>query len=414
MVERGGTTLLQMLARSDPWAGAHCGRNCFPCSTALKDSDMGKCNREGVCYTLTCNTCQANNKLALYTGESGRSGQERGLDHDTALVQRDEEHPGVKHMVEAHLGDMQEPRFTMRITGNFRSALTRQVTEATAISQAAPDYNLNGRGEWNVSHLPRMVLDTEVASDDLKKEPKRPKRDRCRGDLTWDEWRALYSAGGHNNNPGPDTATSKRMRLDPPHPTPGPTRQELPPAPQPPPLGQAEGTKEPGPTSGPPEHKVPLSAPGGPPKGPQTPRPPAPQALTRPKGDRKRGRGTNGGINEDTKQRNIRDMMEAMRAKKKKAKDMEGEEVVELGQSPTEAPVASRRPPLDPPPGAPPCPTGKAGPLTTPRVEISRQKPPTPAPGRADNAPPGAHPRLSRIRRPSDPPPPPQAAQYKA
>ena len=76
VVERGGTKILQLLSQANPWAAQHCGRKgCLPCSSAAKDSHLGKCNKESIIYALKYVTCQEEKELKVtYVGDSGRCG----------------------------------------------------------------------------------------------------------------------------------------------------------------------------------------------------------------------------------------------------------------------------------------------------------------------------------------------------
>ena len=50
IVERGGTTLEQLLVKSNPWAGGQCGRvKCMQCLT-LKDGGDSKCSKHNILY----------------------------------------------------------------------------------------------------------------------------------------------------------------------------------------------------------------------------------------------------------------------------------------------------------------------------------------------------------------------------
>ena len=82
--EELGQTVGQMLIRRDP-DPQECGRRCFPCMTK-----PGVCQRQGVVYKISCNTCRDMGKTSVYVGESGRCAFDRGLEHLKALDRGDE------------------------------------------------------------------------------------------------------------------------------------------------------------------------------------------------------------------------------------------------------------------------------------------------------------------------------------
>ena len=72
-----------------------------------KDGDskqLGKCQVEGVCYSLTCKGCKANNKASTYIGETSRTAYERGLEHIRGHENEEEDNCLWKHSVEDHRG----------------------------------------------------------------------------------------------------------------------------------------------------------------------------------------------------------------------------------------------------------------------------------------------------------------------
>ena len=81
VVEKSGVTIKELLQRSDPCKPPGCDRgNCMVCQTEGK----GKCNRQGVTYEISCNTCGDR-----YIGETARSAYTRGVEHKEALENRE-------------------------------------------------------------------------------------------------------------------------------------------------------------------------------------------------------------------------------------------------------------------------------------------------------------------------------------
>ena len=82
IVERGGKTLMDMLARPNPWASQPCGREgCWVCKTEEGQKSSGKCNKEGIVYRIQCMTCKELGVTADYIGESSRSAYQQGKEH---------------------------------------------------------------------------------------------------------------------------------------------------------------------------------------------------------------------------------------------------------------------------------------------------------------------------------------------
>ena len=81
VVKKSGTTIKELLQRSDPCKQPECDKsNCMLCRTEEK----GECNRQGVTQEIRCNTCGDE-----YIGETARSAYTRGLEHKEALEKRE-------------------------------------------------------------------------------------------------------------------------------------------------------------------------------------------------------------------------------------------------------------------------------------------------------------------------------------
>ena len=60
-VETMGMTLAGTLCKKDPFP-THCGRECFMCRTT-----PGKCTRQGLIYTISCQVCKESGLSVVYT-----------------------------------------------------------------------------------------------------------------------------------------------------------------------------------------------------------------------------------------------------------------------------------------------------------------------------------------------------------
>ena len=128
VVERGGSRLIDLFGRNDPWApGRTCGdTNCMTCNSRMWFREQAKqarkrkeelpagllrpgstqCWKEGTNYSLQCLTCLSNGCSTLNRGEMNRSGRQRHGDHWRNLQDGDTCSPMVMHAVEEHGGVM--------------------------------------------------------------------------------------------------------------------------------------------------------------------------------------------------------------------------------------------------------------------------------------------------------------------
>ena len=146
VVEKSGTTLKQMLQRSDPFKPNKCSRtNCFVCQSDRK----GPCNRQGVTYNIECQGCKN-----TYVGETARSAYTRGKEHMESMERRDEKSALWRHCVEKHNAEQQE--FKMTVTGVYSNdAMLRQIVEGVRINKVPAEKLINSKKEWNYFNLPR-------------------------------------------------------------------------------------------------------------------------------------------------------------------------------------------------------------------------------------------------------------------
>ena len=165
MIERGGTALIDILSRKNPWAREGCDRtDCLPC---MGERGKGEnCQQENVVYCISCQECTKNGKKAEYTGETSRTGYLRGKEHLEGLKEEKEDNPLWKHCEIEHSGE--KVGFRMKIVKGHRSPLTRQIHEAVEIQYSKADIVMNSKGEWNGAKIPRVVI--EVGKDILEED----------------------------------------------------------------------------------------------------------------------------------------------------------------------------------------------------------------------------------------------------
>ena len=165
-VEKGGTTIKDLLVKKDPWykLGGGCGRT--TCHICMSQGGKGtSCRKEGVCYEIECKVCEGEKeggggegeggrRRTKYVGETSRSGYERLKEHMWLFSNRKDGDPEKgeansvlwKHSREEHGGGMSVGDWRSKITSTHFNALNRQVTEAAQCGQ------LGGRG----AHPPQI------------------------------------------------------------------------------------------------------------------------------------------------------------------------------------------------------------------------------------------------------------------
>ena len=176
IVERGGTSLKDLLPNTNPWAGTSCGRtDCVTCNQGVEE--IPDCTKRSLVYENICLDCnpEAAKKgdlkdvnpdvPSLYVGETCRSVQERAKEHWTDYRRGCKDSHILKHWV-LHHNSEGEPHFVMKVVQYHRSALSRQVGEAIRIQRRG--VTLNSKAGYNRSALTRLTLDE--GEDEVTKE----------------------------------------------------------------------------------------------------------------------------------------------------------------------------------------------------------------------------------------------------
>ena len=94
---------------------------------------------------------------------------ERGKEYKDGLVRELEKAPLWRHARVFHSGQKQIAWYKMKVKKVHRTPLVRQVAEGAEIASCKADVEMNSKGEWNGSKLPRMVIEREdkVKLDDV-------------------------------------------------------------------------------------------------------------------------------------------------------------------------------------------------------------------------------------------------------
>ena len=157
IAERNGIAVKQLL-QNDPWALARCERpDCYPCETGDKQS----CFTRNILYSHQCTACKK-----VYIGESSRSANERGGEHQDDFEKQKEDSHQFKHTENDHQGP-DPPKFEFRVIGTFQSAMTRQIAEAVRIRREG-EAILNSKGVFNRCKLPRLVVEGREKEEEWK------------------------------------------------------------------------------------------------------------------------------------------------------------------------------------------------------------------------------------------------------
>jgi hypothetical protein len=196
IVERGGTKLVDILHKSNPWAGEDCKRkNCLLCKTKrLEGKKNGQdCRKRNSVYETACLTCRDRQdkeieermegkdakkieeekkkaKRYIYVGETNRSVYERGIEHVNDIAACKTSSHMLRHLLDVHEEEEEgwkDINFGMRIIKNTRSAFERQILESVVIQKSRSHHIMNNKAEYNRCALPRLTA--KLGEKDLER-----------------------------------------------------------------------------------------------------------------------------------------------------------------------------------------------------------------------------------------------------
>ena len=155
IVERGGTKMKNILLQKNPFPPEKCQINFCPFCNEDKNIEICTknkfhCSSHNVGYQIKCNTCNS-----VYHGETSRKVSVRAIEHCKDILKQNEESPLVKHLLLKH---PEGSKFTLKVTGQFYDALTRQANESVRIQSSATAC-LNSKAEFNGPKLARISLE---------------------------------------------------------------------------------------------------------------------------------------------------------------------------------------------------------------------------------------------------------------
>ena len=128
--KKGGLKIKNILCSKNPFKKTNCEQKmcplCFNSEFVVVSDEEPKvsCNTNNVGYKWQCVTCQENNLVKVYEGETGRSARLRGAEHLSQLKLKSKVSVLYKHKVAAH--PYEQVKFKMEIT-------SRQANEAVHI-----------------------------------------------------------------------------------------------------------------------------------------------------------------------------------------------------------------------------------------------------------------------------------------
>ena len=148
VVERRGQTLKSKLVKTSKADGKKCNERekCMLC----REKGTGKCRTNNITYSLECKQCKD-----IYIGETSRNAYTRGKEHESQMDRKDKNSVMLRHQQHKHPGET--PSFEMKVTGTYRSALDRQISEAVKISRAK-DKLINNKTEFRQNRIMRSQL----------------------------------------------------------------------------------------------------------------------------------------------------------------------------------------------------------------------------------------------------------------
>ena len=166
IVEKAGRKLRNLLPNTNSWKGQACRK--LECRTCSQEETKIDCRKRNNIYKNLCELCNPREEKpskkkgkelqdkhdhpSISVGERSRSITERTLEHWKDVANQDEESHKLKHWQTI-------PEFRFQVLKFCRSALERQVGEATRISLRGNC--LNSKAGYNRSELTRLILKPE-------------------------------------------------------------------------------------------------------------------------------------------------------------------------------------------------------------------------------------------------------------
>ena len=160
IVEKGGIKVENILTKKDPFIKGKCSEKLCPlCKDESKKNNI-ICNSNNIGYRWLCSTCQNNNKVKVYEGETSRSARLRGIEHLKSYFGKKDDSVLYKHKMLEHKDE--DVEYKMEITGVFRDALSRQADESVRIQGRKNTELMNSKSEFNHPPIARVIVEKKL------------------------------------------------------------------------------------------------------------------------------------------------------------------------------------------------------------------------------------------------------------
>ena len=153
VAEKSGNKICQLLVQTNPHKAQECCReDCLVC-TSRNEESKGKsnCQKEGVCYSLKCQSCP--DGTATYVGQTSSTAYVRGGEHQREYRLHEEGKEGGKksvmgrHVASEHQGDYTTSWTMTVLSHHLLKTHERQVHEAVFIEELDSGNLINTRSE---------------------------------------------------------------------------------------------------------------------------------------------------------------------------------------------------------------------------------------------------------------------------
>ena len=122
------------------------------------------CRITNLRYTLICKFCKGRQIRMCYHGESCRNGYIQGREYGRQLEKRSENSVMYKHIKKEHADEEEEVEFEMKLTGRFKTPMTRIIDEAIRIQNQDPKTLLNSKSEYHGPAVKRKIIEGKTKS----------------------------------------------------------------------------------------------------------------------------------------------------------------------------------------------------------------------------------------------------------
>ena len=145
-VEKSGVKYVDYLKNVNPF-GENCKKedDCLMCRNNQKFTN---CKTENVGYTIKCKLCKERQIVKTYEGETARNGHIRGKEHLKGWQNKSKNSVLYRHIQTDHKDEVELVDYEMKITGKFKTSLSRQIDEGIRIKNRKPEELLNSKAEF--------------------------------------------------------------------------------------------------------------------------------------------------------------------------------------------------------------------------------------------------------------------------